>query len=294
MAQAHAQALPQRTVEVQSGTRSKPWETIFWYIVLSLVAIITVLPFFWVLVTALKGPQDAIVAVPLKLWPEHPTLDNFVRVWQTLPMTQFFLNSIIVTVSTTVLNLLITSLAAYPFAKMTFRGRDLIFYLLLATFIVPPQLTYIPGFVLAQNFFHYYDNLIALILPNLATVLNIFMLRQAFKTVPNDLIDAAKMDGANEFRIWWQILLPVVRPTLATCGIITFVVSWNDFLWPSLMLPTMTNKTLTVGLAALQGMFTSDLRASAAGIVISIVPILILFVTLQKYFVRGLSGAVKG
>jgi ABC-type glycerol-3-phosphate transport system permease component len=199
-----------------------------------------------------------------------------------------------VTVSTTVLNVLITALAAYPFAKMKFAGRDAIFYMLLATFIVPPQLTYIPGFVLARNVFRYYDTLVALILPNLATVINIFMLRQAFKSVPNDLIDAAKMDGASELRIWWQILLPVIRPSLATAAIITFVTSWNDFLWPSLMLPTMVNKTLPVGLAALQGMFASDLRSTAAGIVITIVPILILFVFLQRQFVRGLSGAVKG
>ncbi len=294
MAQAHSQTLPVPVAAVGGGTRSHLLEKLFWYIVLSFVAAITVLPFLWTLLTSLKGPQDSIVAVPLQLLPHDPTLANYVRVWTELPMARFFMNSVVVTVATTVLNLMITSLAAYPFAKMQFRGRDAIFYLLLATFIVPPQLTYIPGFVLAQNFFHYYDTLFALIFPNLATVLNIFMLRQAFKSVPNDLIDAARIDGASEFRIWWQILLPVIRPSLATCGIITFVVSWNEFLWPSLMLPTMNNKTLTVGLAALQGMFSSDLRATAAGIVITIVPILILFVILQKQFVRGLTGAVKG
>lgn len=274
--------------------RSRLLENVFWYVVLGLVAVVTIIPFAWTVLTSLKGPHDSIVAVPLQLLPTEPTLANYVRVWTLLPMARFFVNSVVVTASTTILNLLITALAAYPFAKMKFRGRDAIFYLLLATFIVPPQLTYIPGFVLARNVFHYYDSLIALIAPNLATVLNIFLLRQAFKGVPDDLIDAAKIDGASELRIWWQILLPVIRPTLATCGIITFVVSWNDFLWPSLMLPTMDNKTLTVGLAALQGMFSSDLRATAAGIVITIVPILILFVALQRHFVRGLTGAVKG
>ncbi len=283
-----------QAIMARRRTRSRILENIFWYFILCFVAAITILPFAWTLLTSLKGPQDSVIAVPLELIPHDPTFANYVKVWTVLPMAQFFMNSVIVTVGTTVLNLLVTALAAYPFAKMKFRGRDAIFYLLLATFIVPPQLTYIPGFVLAQNVFHYYDKLIALIFPNLATVLNIFMLRQAFKSVPNDLIDAAKMDGASELRIWWQILLPVIRPSLATCGIITFVVSWNDFLWPSLMLPTMTNKTLTVGLAALQGMFSSDLRATAAGIVITIVPILILFVTLQRQFVRGLTGAVKG
>lgn len=293
MEQAHSLIIP--TVAARRGRgRTRAFETIFWYIILCLVASITILPFLWTLITSLKGPHDSVVAVPLQLIPQDPTLANYVRVWTQLPMANFFANSIIVSVSTTVLNVLITALAAYPFAKMKFRGRDAIFYLLLATFIVPPQLTYIPGFVLARNVFQYYDTLVALIFPNLATVFNIFLLRQAFRTVPNDLIDAAKMDGASELRIWFQILLPIIRPSLATAAIITFVMSWNDFLWPSLMLPTMNNKTLTVGLAALQGMFQSDLRATAAGIVITIVPILILFVTLQRQFVRGLSGAVKG
>ncbi len=291
----HAQTLVLPVATRRSRrTRSRLLESAFWYLVLGLVACITMLPFAWVVLTSFKGPNDAVVAIPLQLLPHDPTLANYLRVWTGLPMARFFINSVIVTTATTVLNLMVTSLAAYPFAKMKFPGRDAIFYLLLATFIIPPQLTYIPGFVLARNVFGYYDSLLALIFPNLATVLNIFMLRQALKAVPNDLIDSAKMDGANELVIWWHILLPVIRPSLATCGIITFVVSWNDFLWPSLMLPTMSNKTLTVGLAALQGMFQSDLRATAAGIVITIVPILIVFITLQKYFVRGLAGAVKG
>jgi len=169
-----------------------------------------------------------------------------------------------------------------------------IFYLLLATFIVPPQLTSIPSFVLAVNVFHYYDTLLALIFPSLATVFNIFLLRQAFKTVPNDLIDAAKIDGASELRIWWNIVMPVIRPSLATAAIFTFVNSWNDFFWPSLMLHTRENMTLPVGLVALQGMFASDLRGVAAGVVMTVIPILIFFVALQRQFIRGLSGAVKG
>jgi len=189
---------------------------------------------------------------------------------------------------------LITALAAYPFAKMKFRGRNTLFYMLLATLIVPVQLTYIPSFVLSVKVFHYYDTILALILPNLASVFNIFLLRQAFSSVPDDLIDAARMDGASELRIWWSILLPVIRPSLAAVAIFTFVTSWNDFLWPSLMLPTMENKTLPVGLAALQGMFSSDFRGTAAGVTMTVIPIMIFFVLLQKQFIRGLTGAVKG
>jgi putative chitobiose transport system permease protein len=274
--------------------RRKAFETVFWYVVLGLIAVVTAFPFIWVLSMSLKGPHDAIYSVPPQLIPQEPTVDNYLRVWNQLPISRFFLNSIVVAIGTVILNLLFTSLAAYPFAKMKVRGRDVIFYLLLATFIVPPQLTYIPSYVLAVNVFRYYDTLMALIFPSLATVFNIFLLRQAFKSVPDDLIDAGRIDGAGEFRIWWSILLPIVRPSLATAAIITFVNQWNDFFWPSLMLPTMQHKTLQVGLVALQGMFASDTRGMAAGVVMTVVPIIIFFIVLQRQFVRGLTGAVKG
>ena len=272
----------------------KAFETTGWYVVLCAIAVVTVFPFVWVLFTSLKGPKDAIYSVPPQLIPHDFTFANYVRVWNQLPILHFFLNSIIVTGVVVIVNVFFTAMAAYPFAKMKFRGRDLIFYLLLATFIVPPQLTYIPSFVLAVQVFHTYDTLLALIFPGLATVFNIFLMRQAFKTVPDDLIDAARIDGAGEFRIWWSILLPVVRPSLATVAIITFVNHWNDFFWPSLMLHTRDRMTLQVGLVALQGMFTSDLRGMAAGVVMTVIPIMIVFVTLQRQFVRGLTGAVKG
>jgi len=283
------------TVSMQDHiARRKTAENVFWYIVLSIMAVVTAFPFVWVFFTSFKGPHDAIYSVPPQLIPQDPTLANYARVWSQLPIQNFFLNSILVAAGTVMLNLLFTSLAAYPFAKMNFRGRNAIFYLLLATFIVPPQLTFIPGFVLAVNVFHYYDSLLALIFPSLATVFNIFLLRQAFKTVPNDLIDAGRIDGAGEFRIWWSILMPIVRPSLATAAIITFVNQWNDFFWPSLMLHTRSNMTLQVGLVALQGMFASDSRGVAAGVVMTVVPIIIFFIVLQRQFVRGLTGAVKG
>ncbi len=277
-----------------SRRRRVVFENVLWYAVLILIAIGMVLPFLWIFLTSFKGPNDVIYSVPPQLLPKDPTLGNYVRVWNQLPIAKFFLNSIIVAGATVLFNVLFSALAAYPFAKMKFRGRDAIFYLLLATFIVPPQLTYIPSYVLAVQVFHYYNQLWALIFPSLASVFNIFLLRQAFKSVPNDLIDAGRIDGASELRIWWSILLPIIRPSLATVAIFTFVTQWNDFLWPSLMLQTMDHKTLTVGLQALQGMFSSDFRGVAAGVTLTVVPILIFFIALQKYFVRGLSGAVKG
>ena len=266
----------------------------FWYALLSLVAVITVFPFVWMLLTSLKGPTDEIFSVPPQFLPGHPTLANYGTVLDQLPIPTFFLNSITVGVAVTALNVLVASLAAYPLAKLRFFGREAIFYLLLGTIIVPAQLTYIPSFVMAVNVFHYYDTLPALILPNLASAFNIFLLRQALRGVPNDLIDAARIDGASELRIWWSILLPVIRPSLAAVAIFTFVTSWNDFLWPSLMLHTQGNMTLPVGLVALQGFFSSDFRSIAAGVTMTVVPIIIFFMVFQRHFVRGLAGAVKG
>lgn len=265
-----------------------------WYLVLTALAVITVFPFAWMLLTSLKGPNDQITSVPPQFLPNDPTLDNYLKVWDSLPVMSFFLNSVTVAIAVGLLNVLVAALAAYPLAKMRFPGRDAIFYLLLATLIVPTQLTYIPSFILAVNVFQYYDTLPALILPNLVSAFNIFLLRQAFRGIPNDLLDAARVDGAGEWRIWWQIMIPLVRPSLAAVAIFTFVTSWNDFLWPSLMLHTPEGMTLPVGLAMLQGFFASDFRAIAAGVTMTVIPILLFFVVVQRYFVRGLAGAVKG
>ena len=265
-----------------------------WYVVLSALAVVTVFPFVWMLLTSIKGPADVITSVPPQFLPNDPTLANYAKVWDSLPIPSFFLNSATVAIATGLLNVLVAALAAYPLAKMRFLGREAIFYVLLATLIVPAQLTYIPSFILAVNVFDYYDSLPALILPNIVSAFNIFLLRQAFRSVPSDLIDAARVDGAGEWRIWWSILLPIVRPSLAAVAIFTFVTSWNDFLWPSLMLHTPDGLTLPVGLAALQGFFASDFRSIAAGVTMTIIPILLFFIVVQRYFVRGLAGAVKG
>ena len=270
------------------------FETLMWYVLLLLLATITVFPFLWMLLTSLKGPTDEIFSVPPQFLPGNPTLDNYTKVLDQLPIPRFFLNSVVVGAAVTILNVAVAALAAYPLAKLRFFGREAIFYLLLGTLIVPAQLTYIPSFVMAVNWFHYYDTLPALILPNLASAFNIFLLRQAFKGVPSELIDAARIDGASELRIWWSILLPIIRPSLAAVAIFTFVTSWNDFLWPSLMLHTRDNMTLPVGLVALQGFFSSDFRSIAAGVTMTVVPILVFFVVFQRQFVRGLAGAVKG
>jgi putative chitobiose transport system permease protein len=294
MATAEALTTTRPRVVPRTHRLRKRLSNVGWYVLLLGMMVITVFPFAWMLLTSLKGPDDPIFSVPPQILPADPTLANYARVLDTLPVPAFSANSIIVSVFVTVGSTLVSALAAYPLAKMQFKGREAIFYLLLATLIVPVQLTYIPSFVLAVNVFHYYDTLAALVFPSLASAFNIFLMRPAFKGVPNDLIDAARIDGASELRVWWNVLMPVVRPSLAAVAIFTFVTSWNDFLWPSLMLHTRDNMTLPVGLAALQGLFSSDFRSIAAGVTMTVLPILFFFMLLQRQFVRGLAGAVKG
>ncbi len=276
------------------GRARRLLSTAAWYAILTFLALVTIFPFLWMLSTSLKGAADPLTSVPPQFVPAHPTFANYERVLALLPVPTFFQNSIIVAVLVTGLNVLVSAMAAYPLAKMRFRGREAIFYVLLATLIVPAQLTYIPSYILAVNTFHTYDTLAAVILPGIASAFNIFLMRQAFRGIPNDLIDAARVDGAGEWRVWWQILLPVVRPSLAAVAIFTFVTSWNDFLWPSLMLHNPQGLTLPVGLVALEGQFVSDFRATAAGVTMTVLPILLFFVVVQRWFVRGLAGAVKG
>jgi putative chitobiose transport system permease protein len=275
--------------------RANAWaQNLLWYLLLGLASLITVLPFFWLLTTALKGPGDAVFSLPPQYLPNEPTLNNFVKVWNQIAVWRFFLNSLFVTFFTVAFNMVVSALAAYPLAKMRFRGREPIFYLLLATLIVPAELTYIPSYILAVQVFRYYDTLWALIFPNIFSAFNIFLLRQAFQSVPNDLIDAARIDGAGELRIWWQVLLPTVRPSVATAAVFTAVGSWNALLWPSLMLRNRELYTLPVGLSTLRGMFSADFRLISAGAIMVIIPILIAFLFAQRYFVSGLGGAVKG
>ena len=289
-----AEAIPARGVPRFRALSTRRLATAsVWYALLILIALVTVFPFAWILLTSIKGPTDLLFSTPPQLLPHDPTLENYGHVLDALPIPKFFVNSIAASSATTIFNVLVASMAAYPLAKLRFRGREAIFYLLLATLIVPAQLTYLPSYLLARTF-NYYDSLPAIILPSLASAFNIFLMRQAFRGVPNELIDAARVDGAREWRIWLQIAMPLVRPTLATVAIFTFVTSWNDFLWPSLMLPTPDNKTLPVGLAALLSFFSSDFRSVAAGVTMTVVPILIFFVVLQRQFVRGLGGALKG
>jgi putative chitobiose transport system permease protein len=242
------------------------------------------------------GPEvrERLEGTRLEPYTFPATTENYYRVAQDIAIGRYFMNSLLVALGAVALTLLLCSLAAYPLAKLRFAGRDVLFIVVLSTLIFPEQLILIPLYVMAVNVFGFQNSFYGLILPFAASGLGIFLLRQIYYAIPDELIEAARIDGASEFGIWWRILLPLIRPGLATLAIITFVGSWNNFLWPLLMLSDTSLFTLPVGLSYLRGFFSGSLRTVAAGIVIATVPIIIVFMIFQRQFIQGLSGAVKG
>lgn len=270
------------------------------HFILITISILSIFPFLWLISTALKGNSENIFQYPPVFIPQHATLDNFIGVWKEIPFMGYFWNSVIVAVFTVILNLVFSALAAYPLARMEFKGKKTAFYLILATIMVPFQAIMLPIYLIVlklnmvdsvNDFMGY----LGLILPFAVNAFGIFLMRQAFMAIPKEMEEAAFVDGCNVFQIWYKILIPMVTPTLAVLAIFTFIGSWGEFLWPSIVLTKKTLYTLPVGINDLQGMFSSNWRYIAAGSIISIIPILVFFIAMQKYFISGQNeGAVKG
>lgn len=272
----------------------KPLLKALWAVVLVALALLTVGPFAWLLVTALKGPGENIFAYPPSLWPAAPTLENFRLVWEAVPLGRYFLNSVGISLVSVVLNVLLASLAAYPLARMRFKGSKGIEAALLATLMVPLPVLMIPLFLLVTKL-GLINSYAGLLLPTAVNAFGIFLMRNAFLAVPRELEEAALIDGATSWQIFWRVLVPLVMPSLATLAIFDFVAAWGDFLWPLLVLKNPDLYTLPVGIAYLAGTFSANWRLIAAGAVLAILPILLVFLFLQRYFIAGQTeGAVKG
>ena len=270
------------------------WHTLGTYLLLGAIAFIMLLPLLWLVSTAFKSPTEDIFQFPPQLIPQQPTLGNFVKVWQTNPFGQYLLNSVLVAGLTVGLNLLFCSLAAYPLARLEFRGREVIFSLIVSTILIPFQIVMIPLYILTVQL-GLRNSYLGLIFPAIASAFGIFLLRQAFQGVPKELEEAARMDGCSELGIWWFVMLPSIRPALVTLAIFVFIGSWSDFLWPLIILDKPEYYTLPLGVAKLAGAFSLDWRLIAAGSVISIAPILLFFLIMQRYIVPTESGSgVKG
>lgn len=265
------------------------------YTLLGAIAVLMLLPLVWLLSTSLKSPSEDIFQFPPQFLPSQPTFQNFVQVWQTHPFGKYLFNSTLVAILTVALNLLFCSLAAYPLARLNFRGREAIFTAIVATIVIPFQIVMIPLYVLAVQL-GLRNSYLGIIFPAIASAFGIFLLRQAFQGVPKELEEAARIDGCSELGLWWHVMIPSVRPALVTLAIFVFIGSWSDFLWPLIVLdPGSAYDTLPLGVLTLAGMFSMDWRLIAAGSVIAIAPILLFFLIMQRYIVPSeTASGVKG
>ncbi|MEH2347375.1 MAG: carbohydrate ABC transporter permease [Nostoc sp.] len=264
------------------------------YGLLGAIALVMLFPLLWLVSTALKSPTENILQSPPQLLPSQPTLDNFVSVWNSLPFGQYLYNSTLVSVLTVGLNLLFCALAAYPLARLSFVGRDWIFVAIVSTIMIPFQIVMIPLYILTVQL-GLRNSYLGMIFPSLASAFGIFLLRQAFMSVPKEIEEAARMDGSSELGLWWHIMLPAIRPALVTLAIFVFIGAWSDFLWPLIVIQDENLYTLPLGVAKLAGTFSLDWRLVAAGSVIAIAPVLLLFLFLQRYIVPTETGSgVKG
>ena len=279
---------------MNGSRRQSLWQQVVMYSLLGAIALVMLLPLIWLVSTSLKSSTENIFQFPPQLWPRQPTWQNFVQVWQTNPFGRYLFNSTLVAVLTVTLNLLFCSLAAYPLARLNFRGRDAIFTLVVSTIMIPFQIVMIPLYILTVQL-GLRNTYLGLIFPAIASAFGIFLLRQAFQSVPKELEEAARMDGCLELGLWWHVMLPSVRPALVTLAIFVFIGSWSDFLWPLIVLDRPEYYTLPLGVATLAGTFSLDWRLIAAGSVISIAPILLFFLVMQHYIVPTEAGSgMKG
>ncbi len=264
------------------------------FLALGLLVGLTVGPFLWLLSTSLKGLGENLYAFPPDLLPREPTLANYARVLDSQPFLSYLGNSALVATLAVAGNLLLASLAAYPLARMRFKGRGLVFGTLLATMMVPFQLLMIPVYELALAL-GLQNTVLGLVLPHACTAFGVFFMRQAFLSVPGALEDVALVEGVSRLRIWWHVMLPLVRPSLATLAVFSFVAVWGDFLWPLIITDDPARFTLPLGVNRLANTFSMDWRLVAAGAVFSLLPVLAVFIFSQRHFIEGaLKGAVKG
>ncbi len=265
------------------------------YLILAIVAVIILIPLFWMFATSIK-PKNQLFTRDIQWWPTSPTLDNYKNLLDnpSTPIVSWFTNSIFIASAVTLLVLAVDSLAAYGYARMEFRGRKFIFNMLVFTLFLPGILFLVPNF-LTVNALGLRNNYLGVILPALAGVFGVFFMRQFFEGIPKELEEAAHIDGATTLQTFWSIALPLAKPALATLGVITFLGSWNDFLWPLLILQDRNLQTLPIGLRSLQGSYTSEYGLMMAGAVVAAVPVLILYILLQRFIVASVaSSGIKG
>lgn len=263
------------------------------YAFLIFITLLMLIPFAWMLSASLKLDKD-VFTVPIQWIPSNPRWQNYIDIWKKIPLAKFTVNTAKLTVIVTFLQLFTSSFAAYAFAKLDFKYKNLLFLGYIATIAMPWQVYMVPQFMMMRSF-HLNDTHLAIICLQAFSAFGVFMMRQFYQGVPDSLCEAARIDGMNEYQIYARIMLPLAKPALATLTIFTFVGTWNDFLGPSIYLTTESKKTLQIGLRMFIGQYSSEYGLIMAASVISLIPVLAVFLYFQKYFVEGIAATgVKG
>ena len=274
-------------------TRKRFFGRAFYYAAAILLALIALVPFAWMISTSFKS-RGALMSIPIEWIPEEPTLDAYFTVFERFPFLRAIGNSLLIAVCYTLLTLVSASMAAFAFTKIQFKGSGFLLGLYLATMMIPTQVTMIPLFVV-MNQIGLINHYSSVILPAIFRPFAVFLLVQQMRTIPPDYMDAARIDGAGVWRIWRQVMLPLCAPALATLAVTNFMDSWNDYLWPLLMLTDKAKMTLPIALSTLNGQYDTEYNVMMAGSLISMIPIILIYIFAQKYFKHGLmAGGVKG
>lgn len=271
----------------------KEFKKLVLYLILILGALLTLTPFIWMVSASFMADGHSSVFPP-RFWPDQFTLEQYINLFSRLNVTVNFINSLFLSTIVTLISLFFNSMAGYAFAKYRFKGKDKLFNVLLSSMIIPAQVTMLPLFLMLK-YMGVLNTYLAIIIPGMANIFGIFLIRQYVLSIPDSLIEAGRIDGASEFQIYVRIILPQAKPILITLAIFSFLGTWNDFLWPLIALTDSSMFTLPVALANLMGEHTKDPELMMAGSVLTILPVIILFLALQKYYIRGImAGSVKG
>lgn len=263
------------------------------YMLLILMAIASLMPLYWMMTTSLKG-QASYLRQPPEMFPADPTFDNFTQLFANPNMNRWIFNSAFIATSVTILNIFLASLAGFAFAKLDFPGKRWMFWLYMATMMVPFQVTMFPLFKLMVDW-GWVNTYWALIVPAATLPYNVFLMRQVIRSLPYEILDSARIDGCNEFSLFWRIVLPMSTNGIAVMGIFTFIHTWNDFLWPLIILNSEDMRTLPIALATFQSTYETNYGLLMSGGTIMAIPMIIMFLIFQRYFLQGVTfGAVKG
>ncbi len=257
------------------------------YVILTVGALTMAIPYVWMIITSIK-PIEEIQSYPPSFYVHHPTFMPYQELFSILPMWRYLFNSLVVASLVTLCNVFFCSLAGYAFAKHKFFGRDKIFLLLLSAIMIPYQVNLIPGFIIVKNL-GWLNSFYSLIIPNMAMVFGVFLCRQYIMNIPNDLLDAAKIDGCSEFAIYRIIVFPLIKPALATLAIFTFLSQWNSFVWPLVVIHSSSMRTVPLALSVLNSQFGANFSMIMAGATVVTLPVLIIFLCLQKYIIQGIT-----